>query len=123
MNFATYIILGVVGVFLAFASIQKLMQTELIKYKGSDKLVLFFTRDISEEGRQYGPRVFTFWNLSHIIYFALGSYLFPDKRLLLWTLGLIWELLENFTGAMNPLDILWNTIGILIGVALRNVRP
>ena len=123
MNFVTYIVLGVVGVFITSSTIQKIMQTDFFKYRGSDKLVLFLTRDISDEGRQYGPRVFTFWNLSHILYFALGSYLFPDKRLLLWTMGLIWELLESGFRVMNPLDILWNTIGILIGAALRNVRP
>ena len=123
MNFVTYIILGVVGVLLAGTTIQKIMQTDLIKYKGSNKLILFLSRDVSEEGRQYGPRVFTFWNLSHVLYYALGSYLFPERRLLLWTLGLIWELLEDGFGAMNPLDILWNTLGILIGAALRNVWP
>ena len=123
MNFVTYIILGILGVFIAGTTIQKIMQTDLIKYKGSNKLILFLSRDVSEEGRQYGPRVFTFWNLSHVLYYALGSYLFPERRLLLWTLGLIWELLEDGFGAMNPLDILWNTIGILIGAALRNVWP
>jgi hypothetical protein len=123
MNFVTYIILGILGVFIAGTTIQKIMQTDLIKYKGSNKLILFLSRDVSEEGRQYGPRVFTFWNLSHVLYYALGSYLFPERRLLLWTLGLIWELLEDGFGAMNPLDILWNTLGILIGAALRNVWP
>jgi hypothetical protein len=123
MNFVTFIILGVLGVFVAAATIQKIMQTDFIKYRGSNKLILFLTRDISEEGHQYGPRVFTFWNLSHVLYFALGSYLFPDKRLLLWTMGLIWELLESGVNVMNPLDILWNTIGIFIGAALRNLKP
>jgi len=123
MNFVTYIILGVLGVFIAGSTIQKIMQFDFFKYKGSNKSVLFLTRDISEEGRMYGPRVFTFWNLSHVLYFALGSYLFPDRRLLLWTMGLIWELFESGFGVMNPMDILWNTIGIFIGAALRNVRP
>lgn len=123
MNFVTYIILGVLGVFAVGITLQKFMQTDFIKYRGSDKLVLFLTRDISDEGRQYGPRVFTVWNLSHVLYFALGSYLFPDKRLLLWTMGLIWEFLEDNFQAMNPLDIVWNTIGILLGATLRNVWP
>lgn len=123
MNFAVYIIIGVLGVFIAATTIQKIMHFDFFNYKGSNKLVLFLTQDISEEGRRHGPRVFTFWNLSHVLYFALGSYLFPDRRLLLWTMGLIWELLESGFRVMNPLDIVWNTIGILIGAALRNVRP
>jgi hypothetical protein len=45
--------------------------------------------------------------------------MYPDKRLLLWSLGLVWELLETGIHASNPLDILWNTIGIFIGAALR----
>jgi hypothetical protein len=123
MNFITYIILGILGVFIAVTMLQNVMQTDFFRYGGSDKLILFLTRDISQEGRKYGPRVFTFWNLSHILYFALGSYLFPDKRLLLWMLGLAWEIGESFTGVMNPLDILWNSIGILIGAVLRNIQP
>jgi hypothetical protein len=38
-------------------------------------------------------------------------------------LGLAWEIGESFTGVMNPLDILWNSIGILIGAVLRNIQP
>jgi hypothetical protein len=122
MNFITYIILGIAWVFLAGTMFQKIMHTNFIKYTGSNEFILFLTRDISGEGRQHGPRVFTVWNLSHIVYFALGAYFYPDKALLLWTLGLVWELLEDYINVMNPLDILWNTIGILIGLALRNVR-
>jgi hypothetical protein len=118
MNFTTYIVLGVLGVFIASTMMKKLMHTDFINYKGSNAIILFLTRDISDEGRQYGPRVFTIWNLSHVLYFAVGSYLFPDKRLLLWTLGLLWEVLETFVNVMNPLDIVWNTIGILIGSAI-----
>ena len=123
MNFATYLLLGVVGVGIFYVMFEQFMQTKIVNYKGHSRLVLFLTRDISEEGRKYGPRVFTMWNLSHILYFALGSYLFPDKRLLLWTLGLVWELLEDYQDAANPLDILWNTIGIMVGIALRKVWP
>ena len=123
MNFTAYIVLGVIGVGIFYTIFEKFMQTKLLNYNGHNKLVLFLTRDISEEGRKYGPRVFTLWNLSHVLYYALGSYLFPDKRLLLWALGLVWELLEDYQNASNPLDILWNTIGIVIGIALRKVFP
>lgn len=118
MKFTTYIILGIIGVFIASTIMTKLMHTDLINYKGSNAIVLFLTRDISDEGLQYGPRVFTIWNLSHVLYFAVGSYIFPDKRILLWTLGLLWEVLEKFVNVMNPLDIVWNTIGVLIGAVI-----
>jgi hypothetical protein len=95
------------------------MQNDVYNYRGKDATLLFWTRNISNEGREFGPRIFTLWNLSHVLYFALGSYLFPDKRLLLWLMGLVWELLETGFHVANPLDILWNTIGIFIGAALR----
>lgn len=120
ITFINYLILGVVGVQVFSLTLEKFMQTDLCNYKGKDHAFLFFTRNISAEGREYGPRIFTMWNMSHVLYFAVGSYLFPDKRLLLWFLGIIWELLETFVKASNPLDILWNTIGIFIGAAVRN---
>lgn len=123
INFVQYLLLGVFGVFFLAFFQTKFMQMDILKYRGSDKLILWMTRNVSNEGRQYGPRTFTMWNLSHVLYFAVGSYLFPDKRLLFWTLGLIWELLEHQFNAMNPLDILWNTIGIALGIALRKVKP
>jgi hypothetical protein len=122
MNFVQYILLGIFGTAFLIYFQNKLMQTNFIKYGGHDKLVLFLTRDISDEGRLHGPRIFTFWNLSHVLYYAIGAYFFPDKALLLWTLGLIWELLENNFNAMNPMDILWNTIGVALGLALRKVQ-
>ena len=67
--------------------------------------------------------MFTLWNLTHVFYYAIGAYLFPDKALLLWLLGLAWELLELRVNAFNFLDILWNTIGILLGLyAVRNLK-
>jgi hypothetical protein len=119
MNFITYIVLGVVGVGMLAILFNKLMHTNLIKI--NHNFLNFFTRDISQESRIHGPRIFTFWNISHILYYGLGVYLFPDKALLLWTLGLVWELLEDGVGVMNPLDIIWNTIGIFIGLSLRKV--
>ena len=123
LTFVNYLIVGFVGVQVFAFTIGKFMQNDLYNYKGKDQTLLFFTKDISNEGRQFGPRIFTLWNLSHVLYFAIGSYMFPDKRLLLWTLGLIWELLETGFKCSNPLDILWNTIGIFIGWALRNKTP
>jgi hypothetical protein len=120
LSFVNYLILGFVGVQIFGAALAKFMQNDVYNYKGKDHMLLFLTRDISNEGRVWGPRIFTLWNLSHVLYFAIGSYLYPDKRLLLWFLGLIWELLETGVRIANPLDIMWNTIGILIGAAVRN---
>jgi hypothetical protein len=120
MNFITYIIIGILCVYITAEFFNKIMHYNLIEYKGDNKFIIYFTRDISHEGKIHGPRVFTIWNLSHVIYFAIGSYLFPEKRLLLWTLGLLWELIEVYWQIMNPLDIIWNSIGILIGMFLHS---
>jgi len=120
LTFANYLILGFVGVQIFAFGLGNFMQNDICNYKGGDAKLLFLTRNISNEGREFGPRIFTFWNLSHVLYFTIGSYMFPEKRLLLWALGLIWELLETGFKCSNPLDILWNTIGIFIGWALRN---
>ena len=123
ITFVQYIILGLVGVYAGFLYIQKFLQTDLFPYKGHDKTILLFTRNLSQEGQVYGPRMFTLWNLTHVFYYAIGAYLFPDKALLLWLLGLAWELLELRVNAFNFLDILWNTIGILLGLyAVRNLK-
>jgi hypothetical protein len=110
--------LGFLGVLFCYEVFGELMQNTLIHFPHT-KLVLYFTRDISDEGKKYGPRDFTVWNLTHILYYALGSYLFPQKRLLLWVLGLIWEISEHATETMNPLDILYNTIGIFLGSLIK----
>jgi len=119
LSFVNYLILGFVGVQVFALALGKFMQNDVYDYKGKDRTLLFWTRNISNEGREFGPRIFTLWNMSHVLYFTIGSYMYPDKRLLLWFLGLVWELLETGIHASNPLDILWNTIGILIGAALR----
>jgi len=120
ITFVQYILLGVFGVFLCGLTMQRALQIDLFPYKGHDKTVLLFTRDLSQEGHTYGPRVFTLWNLSHVLYYALGAFLFPDKAMLLWLMGLVWEFLETKVCVFNFLDILWNTIGIFIGLAIAS---
>ena len=122
INFEQYIVLGALSVYAVGTIATKLLQTEIFKYNGHNKLALFLTRSASQEGVKFGPRLFTLWNLSHVLYYALGSYLFPEKRVLLFGLGVAWELLEIPWGAFNFLDIFWNFIGILIGKAIRDRR-
>ena len=110
-----YLVAGVLAVKAAQRWCEPLMQWEIIAYRGTNRHILFWTRDVSDEGRMHGPRVVTLWNVSHVLYSALGSYLFPGQRLMLWTILLLWELLEHFTDSMNPLDIWWNTLGIGLG--------
>lgn len=120
LHFWEFLIAGIVAVKAAQKWFEPMMQKEIIGYRGANRHVLFWTRDVSDEGRIHGPRVVTLWNVSHVLYSALGSYLFPDHRLFFWVSLLVWELLEHFTDAMNPLDIWWNTLGIGLGVVVHS---
>jgi hypothetical protein len=122
ISFEQFLVLGALSVIAAATVTGKLLQTEIFKYRGHNTLALFLTRSASQEGLEYGPRLFTFWNLSHVLYYALGSYLFPEKRILLFGIGVAWELFEIPFGVFNFLDIFWNFIGILIGKAIRDRR-
>jgi hypothetical protein len=122
ITFVQYLLLGFFGVFLCATISNKFMHIDMCPYRGTDRTVIWLTRNISQEGRKYGPRTFTFWNLSHVLYYAVGAYLFPDKVVLLWVLGALWEISESLVGCMNPLDIVWNTIGIVLGSALLRVQ-
>ena len=115
-----YLLYGVTGVFIIATLLEHYMQYSFVNGKGiKDPTILFFSKTLSQEGSKYGPRILTMWNISHVLYFALGSYLFPTQRFELWLAGLVWEILEILKGASNSLDILWNSIGILIGYLLR----
>ena len=120
ITFIQYILLGVFGVGVCVFYLQKAMQLDFFPYKGHDKTILFITKGLSQEGEVYGPRVFTLWNLSHVVYYALGAYLFPDKAMILWLMGIVWEFLETKVSAFNFLDIVWNTLGIFIGLAIAS---
>jgi len=45
--------------------------------------------------------------------------MFEEYRLLLFVIGIVWEMLEGIIGHNNNLDILWNGVGIMIGVMIK----
>ena len=115
-----YLFYGVVSTVIINIFLTKFMQISFVDPKEvRNPVLLFFSKTLSQEGSVYGPRILTMWNISHVLYFALGSYLFPTQRVELWLCGLAWEILEIPFGVSNSLDIMWNTIGIFIGSLLR----
>ena len=58
----------------------------------------------------------TFWSVAHVLYYALLSALCPSLRFHIFILGILWELLEYHVGTYDFLDILWNALGLLIGM-------
>ena len=119
-NFIKFLIYGVLAVLVTYLLTGNFLQTQLVNVPKNNPVIKFLARDISDEGKQFGPRVFTLWNISHILYYGLGAYLFPNYVVQLWFMGIAWEFVEHFTyNCGNPLDIMWNTIGIFIGLALH----
>lgn len=113
-DFIIFLLIGLLSTIIASQTINLFLHQQLVE---SPKFLKLLTYDISDEGKKYGPRFFTLWNLTHVLYFAIGGYLFPDKRILLWSLGLLWEYVEDvFFDIGNPLDIVYNTIGILLSM-------
>ena len=85
------------------------------------------------------------WSMTHLLFYMLIGYLFPNYLLLTTFLGILWELFEHYSGKYKPLwlsgwgnchftdkvkdnegwwygkwsDLFINTIGLLIGQYLK----
>ena len=42
------------------------------------------------------------WSISHLLFYMLLGYLFPNKIILTLSLGIIWELFETYIGIYKP---------------------
>ena len=62
------------------------------------------------------PCIFNGWNLSHVLLYMLLTVLFPKYYILFFICGVIYEMGESIISLQNWLDILWNLIGILLGL-------
>lgn len=62
----------------------------------------------------------TIWGVSHIVLYMILGWFVPDKFWETLIIGILFEYLEKtFLDCHDPLDIMWNTIGFLIGRYLR----
>ena len=98
--------------------------TCFLKCPGNNLRCKYITYDINGERKKQHmntPCIFNGWNLSHIMLFAFLTFLFPEYYILLIVSGIIWEITEYFDGLNNWLDILWNIIGVTIGLITRRV--
>ena len=64
------------------------------------------------------PCILNGWNLSHLLSFMLLTIIFPEYSMLLFLGGITWELLEILWEVENYLDIIWNSIGICLGLLI-----
>ena len=55
--------------------------------------------DLFNNSKKYG---LDGWSISHLLFYMLLGYLFPNKIILTLSLGIIWELFETFIGIYKP---------------------
>jgi hypothetical protein len=61
----------------------------------------------------------TGWALSHVALYMILGYVLPDMFWETFFLGVLWEILECIIYSCHDVcDILWNTIGFLIGMTI-----
>jgi hypothetical protein len=58
------------------------------------------------------------WVISHILCYGTLAFLFPEYALFFALLGVVWEVYEMKDDSQNWLDLLWNAIGIVLGVSI-----
>jgi len=75
----------------------------------------------------------TGWRISHLLLHMILGIIYPDKLLLFFTLGVIWEVIEYLIGAYSSdkwwggsvwahaQDIIANTLGFLLGILISKM--
>jgi hypothetical protein len=87
----------------------------------NDKMCKYITYDINGEYKKQHmkkPCILNGWNISHIILFMILSVYFPNERIFLILCGILWEIAEYFFKHENWLDIVWNILGIFLGILI-----
>jgi hypothetical protein len=68
------------------------------------------------------PDMLTGWQVTHLFTRILCGFVAPEYWMLMFGVDLSWEFTEYFLWKNhNWLDIVWNTIGIVIGIYLRSI--
>lgn len=62
-----------------------------------------------------------FYQLTHFLYYALLTVIFPDAWLFIWLSGVAWETIEHIYGWSVWSDVAFNTAGIAFGLLLRKI--
>jgi hypothetical protein len=60
------------------------------------------------------------WMLSHFLAYAAMAFAFPQWSLAIFGVGVVWEVLEMFVGVSQPMDIIWNGLGVITGALVAS---
>lgn len=55
------------------------------------------------------------WMLAHFAAYAALTYAFPQRCLEIFCVGVAWEVGEMLVGVSQPMDIIWNGLGVAVG--------
>jgi Na+/glutamate symporter len=89
-----------------------------------NKILKIITYDINGKNkreRMKKPCIFNGWNLLHVLAHLVLTIMFPEYVILLFSGGIIWELMEIYYEVENYLDIIWNLIGIILGLIILKI--
>tara|TARA_B110000858_G_C17637834_1_gene396606 strand:+ start:208 stop:660 length:453 start_codon:yes stop_codon:yes gene_type:complete len=93
----------------------------------------------------FGRKCCSFWPISHFIFYGILTYMFPSKWKEIFVIGFLWEFYEIIMSkivientdiinndsniqysqtwwAAEPLDIFFNTMGILLALLIRHIQ-
>ena len=73
-----------------------------------------------EKQKQLNKCLFSFWGLTHFILYVFIGYFAPDLFYETFIVGIVFEVFEFYKyDCADPLDIVWNTLGFIVGKSLR----
>lgn len=61
----------------------------------------------------------TEWGFAHFLMYAILGFAAPRLFWPLFVIGIMWELFETFAGCHCMLDLVWNFLGLCVGVVIR----
>lgn len=66
-----------------------------------------------------GPCALSGWGVGHLAAYAALAFAFPARWAEIWAVGAAWEVAEAYWRVSDPLDLLWNAVGVAAGLAAR----
>ena len=116
------IVVGIIVIILCNVVDTDLFHTCILNCSENNSFCKYITYDINGKNKKSlmkKPCILNIWNIYHILLFLIFTLFFPKYYLFLFVVGILWEIAEHFVGHDNWLDIVWNTIGIVLGIVLK----
>lgn len=77
--------------------------------------------DSSSSPSSSSYHLITGWNASHVLLYGILGFVAPDLWWLYFVVSIYWELFEVKSECHDMMDLIWNSLGLLSGMTLRNM--